>query len=98
MSNHKRKANPARRAPKMLDATLTEVEAPAFLVTDAPGADEDEDDPEEADLVPVLEELDVTEVMIPDVVDAGLVDTWLADASEDDEVMPVVDCDCAAVI
>jgi hypothetical protein len=101
--NHKRKANAARTPAIPLDTTLTEVEEPAFPVADAAGADEDEDDPDDAedDLLAELLDRDavpVTEVTIPDVVDAVVEGRSLADASDDDEEMLVVGCDSACVV
>jgi hypothetical protein len=80
---------------------LAEVEEPAFPVADAAGADE-EDDPDDAedDLLAELLDRDavpVTEVTIPDVVDAVVEGRSLADASDDDEEMLVVGCNSACV-
>jgi hypothetical protein len=82
---------------------LTEVEEPAFPVADVVGADEEEDDPDgaEDDLLAELLDRDavpVTEVTIPDVVDAVVEGRSLADASDGDEEMLVVGCNSACVV
>jgi len=72
-------------------------------VADAAGADEEEDDPDDAedDLLKELLDRDAvsgTEVTILDVVDAELELRSLADTSDDDEEMLVVACDSACVV
>lgn len=83
--------------------TLIEVEEPVFPVADTAGADEEEDDPDDAEDDLLVELLDrdavpLTEVTVPDVVDAELEDTSFPDTPDDDEEMLRLDCDSACVV